>query len=99
MNAHMSGLNELNQEGGGGRAEQSRAGRKSAFSSCPNNRISGHEDRIKQGQTMHGTADLGLGVRCRRGFGGYSLGSGARFRTFLRISIDVGDQHLNRTPK
>ena len=76
-------------------AKRGIAGRKSALSPCPNNRISGHEDRIKQGQTMHGTADLGLGVRCRRGFGGYSLGS----RFLSGLAINLGDQHFNRTPQ
>ena len=28
----------------------------------PNNRISGHEDWIKQGQSVHGAVDLGLEI-------------------------------------
>ena len=68
MNAHMSGVDELNQEmgrggdGGGMEAKRGIAGWKSAFSPFTNNRISGHEDRIKQGQAMHRAADLGLGI-------------------------------------
>ena len=76
-------------------AKRGIAGWKSAFSPFTNNRISGHEDRIKQGQTMRGTADLGLGICRRRGTGGYSFRGG-----FLSgLAIDLGDQHFNRTPQ
>ena len=76
-------------------AKRGIAGWKSAFSPFTNNRISGHEDRIKQGQAMYGTADLGLGICRRRGIGGYSFRRG-----FLSgRAIDLGNQHLDRTPQ
>ena len=63
----------------------------------PNNRISRHEDWVKQGQSVHGAADLGLEIgRCRR-FLCPILSIYVRFLS--RFPIDLGNQHLNRSPQ
>ena len=97
MNAHMLGVDELNQEMGQSRElmlfEKVRALRPIG----PNNRISGHEDWIKQGQSVHGAADLRLGMfGCRRLI---CLNISICVRFPSGFPIDLGNQHLNRSPQ
>ena len=63
----------------------------------PNNRISGHEDWVQQGQSVHGAADFGLGMFQRDSL--MSLSTGICVRFLSRLPIDLGNQHLNRSPQ
>ena len=97
MNAHMLGVDELNQEMGQSRElmlfEKVRALRPIG----PNNRISEHEDWVKQGQSVHGAADRGLGMFQWDSLIPLSIGVCVRFLS--GFPIDLGNQHLNRSPQ